>query len=350
MVTILETQQSLLNNLVSSVFVVDHDLNIKYLNPAGEQLLGYSATRILNTKLTDVIDYTTLDLSLLLTTLKTGQGFTDNEVTIVVDDRQLLVEISATLTSFNEQSCILIEARQIDLQKKISQELYQHVQQQAAQELVRGLAHEIKNPLGGLRGAAQLLEKELETDELKEFTGIIIEQADRLRNLVDRLLGPQKPGKQTILNIHSVVEKVKQLVELDLPEGITITRDYDPSIPDFEMESDLLQQALLNIISNAVQVLKGSGNIQIITRTAHQINIQGQKYRLCAEIKIVDDGPGIPPHIKDTLFYPMITAREGGTGLGLSIAQNLIKQHKGKIECHSWPGHTEFDIYLPLRK
>lgn len=350
MVTILETQQSLLNNLVSSVFVVDHDLNIKYLNPAGEQLLGYSATRILNTKLTDVIDYTTLDLSLLLTTLKTGQGFTDNEVSIVVDDRQLLVEISATLTSFNEQSCILIEARQIDLQKKISQELYQHVQQQAAQELVRGLAHEIKNPLGGLRGAAQLLEKELETDELKEFTGIIIEQADRLRTLVDRLLGPQKPGKQTILNIHSVVEKVKQLVEMDLPEGITITRDYDPSIPDFEMESDLLQQALLNIISNAVQVLEGSGNIQIITRTAHQINIQGQKYRLCAEIKIVDDGPGIPPHIKDTLFYPMITAREGGTGLGLSIAQNLIKQHKGKIECHSWPGHTEFDIYLPLRK
>lgn len=350
MVTILETQQSLLNNLVSSVFVVDHDLNIKYLNPAGEQLLGFSANRILNAKLTDVIDYTTLDLSLLLSTLQTGQGFTDNEVSIVVDDRQLLVEVSATLTSFDEQSCILIEARQIDLQKKISQELYQHVQQQAAQELVRGLAHEIKNPLGGLRGAAQLLEKELETNELKEFTGIIIEQADRLRNLVDRLLGPQKPGKQTILNIHSVVEKVKQLVELDLPEGITITRDYDPSIPDFEMESDLLQQALLNIINNAVQVLEGSGNIQIITRTAHQINIQGQKYRLCAEIKIVDDGPGIPPHIKDTLFYPMITAREGGTGLGLSIAQNLIKQHKGKIECHSWPGHTEFDIYLPLRK
>ncbi|MFT5881391.1 MAG: two-component system nitrogen regulation sensor histidine kinase GlnL [Moritella sp.] len=350
MIMISETQQSLLNNLVSSVFVLDNDLHIKYLNPAGEQLLGASASRILNLKITDVIEYTTLDLSLLSSTIKTGQGFTDNEVSIVIDDRQLLVEISATLTNFSQDPCILIEARQIDLQKKISQELYQHVQQQAAQELVRGLAHEIKNPLGGLRGAAQLLEKELDSAELKEFTGIIIEQADRLRALVDRLLGPQKPGKQTILNIHSVIEKVKQLVELDLAPGITIHRDYDPSIPDFEMESDLLQQALLNIISNAIQVLNGHGNIRIITRTAHQVNIQGQKYRLCAEIKIVDDGPGIPAHIKDTLFYPMVTARQGGTGLGLSIAQNLIKQHKGKIECNSWPGHTEFAIYLPLRK
>ena len=345
-----ETQQSLLNNLVSSVFVLDNDLHIKYLNPAGEQLLGSSSPRVLDMKITDIIEYTTLDLSLLASMINTGQGFTDNEVSLVIDDRQLLVEISATLTNFGPDTCILIEARQIDLQKKISQEVYQHVQQQAAQELVRGLAHEIKNPLGGLRGAAQLLEKELPTAELKEFTGIIIEQADRLRALVDRLLGPQKPGKQTILNIHSVIEKVKQLVEFDLPPGIIIERDYDPSIPDFEMEPDLLQQALLNIMSNAIQILKQYGTIKIITRTAHQVNIQGLKYRLSAEIKIIDNGPGIPDHIKDTLFYPMVTAREGGTGLGLSIAQNLVKQHKGKIECNSWPGHTEFAIYLPLRK
>ena len=350
MIMIPEPQQSLLNNLVSSVFVLDHELHIKYINPAGEQLLGSSASRILGVKITDIIEHTTLDLSLLASTIKTGQVFTDNEVSLVIDDSQLLVEISATLTNFGPETCILIEARQIDLQKKISQELYQHVQQQAAQELVRGLAHEIKNPLGGLRGAAQLLEKELPSAELKEYTSIIIEQADRLRTLVDRLLGPQKPGQQTILNIHSVIEKVKQLVEFDLPTGIIIERDYDPSIPDFEMEPDLLQQALLNIISNAIQILKGHGSIKIITRTAHQVNIQGQKYRLCAEIKIIDNGPGIPEHIKDTLFYPMVTAREGGTGLGLSIAQNLIKQHKGKIECHSWPGHTEFAIYLPLRK
>lgn len=350
MIMIPETQQSLLNNLVSSVLVLDNDLHIKYINPAGEQLLGSSASRVLDVKITDIIEHTSLDLSLLANMIKTGQGFTDNEVSLVIDDRQLLVDISATLTNFGSETCILIEARQIDLQKKISQELYQHVQQQAAQELVRGLAHEIKNPLGGLRGAAQLLEKELPTAELKEFTSIIIEQADRLRTLVDRLLGPQKPGKKTILNIHSVIEKVKQLIEFDLPPGIIIERDYDPSIPDFEMEPDLLQQALLNIISNAIQVLNQHGTIKIMTRTAHQVNIQGQKYRLCAEIKIIDNGPGIPEHIKDTLFYPMVTARKGGTGLGLSIAQNLVKQHKGKIECNSWPGHTEFAIYLPLRK
>lgn len=350
MIMIPEIQQSLLNNLVSSVVVLNHDFRVKYINPAGEQLFGSSASRIHGLKITDIIEHTSLDLSLLTSTIQTGQGFTDNEVSIVIDDRKLLIEISATLTNFGVETCILIEARQVDLQKKISQELYQHVQQQAAQELVRGLAHEIKNPLGGLRGAAQLLEKELPTPDLKEFTGIIIEQADRLRSLVDRLLGPQKPGQRTILNIHSIIEKVKQLVELDLPEGITITRDYDPSIPDFEMESDSLQQALLNIISNAVQILGAQGDIKIITRTAHQVNIQGQKYRLCAEIKVVDNGPGIPDHIKDTLFYPMVTARQGGTGLGLSIAQNLVKQHKGKIECNSWPGHTEFSIYLPLRK
>jgi two-component system nitrogen regulation sensor histidine kinase GlnL len=200
-----------------------------------------------------------------------------------------------------------MELRKIDQQKRISQELQQHAQQLAARDLVRGLAHEIKNPLGGLRGAAQLLEKALPDAHLKEYTGIIIAQADRLRNLVDRLLGPQRPGRHQVHNVHSVLEQVRRLVEMELPPGIRIERDYDPSIPDFEMEPDQLQQAFLNIVRNAVEAMGSEGHIRLKTRTVFQITIHGKRYRLAAEIKIIDNGPGIPEQIRDTLFYPMAT-------------------------------------------
>ena len=162
---------------------------------------------------------------------------------------------------------------------------------------------------------------------------------------------PRRPGRHQMHNVHSVLEQVRRLVELELPPSVRIERDYDPSIPEFEMEPDQLQQAFLNIVRNAAEALGDqTGLIRIKTRTAFQITIHGQRYRLAAEIKIIDNGPGIPDAIRDTLFYPMITGKEGGTGLGLSIAQNLIDQHKGRIDCISWPGHTEFTIFLPLRK
>jgi two-component system nitrogen regulation sensor histidine kinase GlnL len=344
--------RTMLDNLVTAVVLLERNLEVIYANPTAEQLLGQSQKRLIGQDFRSLITHTSLDLSSLSDVLQSGQSFTDNEVTLVVDHKPNLVEFSATTLKIDDQQMLLIELKQIDQQKKISQEMHQHAQQQAAKELVRGLAHEIKNPLGGLRGAAQLLEKELPDPELKEFTTIIIEQADRLRNLVDRLLGPQRPGKNVVHNVHSVLEKVRQLVVLDLPEGVILERDYDPSIPDFEMEHEQLQQAFLNIVQNAVQALKGQDNgvIKLSTRTAHQITIAGNRYRLSAEIKIIDNGPGVPPELADTLFYPMVTGRDGGTGLGLSIAQNLINQHKGKIDFVSWPGHTEFTIHLPLRK
>jgi len=340
----------LLDNLVTAVMLVDQEFIIRFINPAGEQLLDQSAQRLLGASLLQMVTHSSMDLNLIHESICSRHAFTDNEVTLVIDQHHHLVEVTASPIEIDNSYMALLELKRIEQQKKISQELYQHAQQQAAKELVRGLAHEIKNPLGGLRGAAQLLEKELPSEELKEFTGIIIEQADRLRNLVDRLLGPQRPTKHQVHNIHSVLEKVRQLVCLQLPEGIEIERDYDPSIPDLEMDPDQLQQAFLNIVQNAVLALGQNGNICLKTRTAHQVTIHGQRYRLAAEIKIVDNGPGIPSEIRDTLFYPMITGREGGTGLGLSIAQNLINQHKGRIDCASWPGHTEFSIYLPLRK
>ncbi len=345
-------ERLVLDSQITAIILLDTQFQICYVNASAEHLLGQSANPLEHTLLQEHITHSSLDLSKISTVLQSGQSFTDNEVTLVFDQRHALVELSATpVPSQNNELQILLELRAIGQQKKISQELYQHAQQQAAKELVRGLAHEIKNPLGGLRGAAQLLEKELVNPELREFTGIIIEQADRLRNLVDRLLGPQRPGQHEMHNVHSALEKVRQLLTLDLPANIEIERDYDPSIPDFEMDHEQLQQAFLNIAQNAIQALKTEGGkVTISTRTAHQVTIAGKRYRLAAEVKITDNGPGIPTELLDTLFYPMVTGRKGGTGLGLSIAQNLINQHKGKIECASWPGHTEFTIHLPLRR
>jgi two-component system nitrogen regulation sensor histidine kinase GlnL len=245
---------------------------------------------------------------------------------------------------------LLVEMRKIGQQRRLSQELNQHAQQQAAKLLVRGLAHEIKNPLGGLRGAAQLLERTLPDPSLTEYTQIIIEQADRLRALVDRLLGPQKPGQKKQENLHLILEKVRQLVDLEANQSIEIERDYDPSLPEILMDAAQIEQALLNIVSNAGQILRAqdNGQITIRTRTVHQANIHGQRCKLAARIEIIDNGPGIPADLQDTLFYPMVSGREGGTGLGLSIAQNLIDQHQGKIDVESWPGRTTFTIYLPI--
>ena len=280
--------------------------------------------------------------------LEAGQGFTDNEVTLVIDSHSHILSVTAQRLP---DGLILLEMAPMDNQRRLSQEQLQHAQQIAARDLVRGLAHEIKNPLGGLRGAAQLLSKALPDPALTEYTKVIIEQADRLRNLVDRLLGPQQPGMHVTESIHKVAERVVALVSMELPENVTLIRDYDPSLPELLHDPDQIEQVLLNIVRNALQALgPEGGEIILRTRTAFQLTLHGMRYRLAARIDVEDNGPGIPSHLQDTLFYPMVSGREGGTGLGLSIARNLIDQHSGKIEFTSWPGHTEFSVYLPIRK
>ncbi|TEW52227.1 nitrogen regulation protein NR(II) [Psychromonas algicola] len=330
---------------------LDASLNLIYANPASEQLLSQSKQRLYQQNLKTLAEQFHFSTDSIENLLGEKSSFTENEITLLVDGHPLLINLSASYLGLKTEEYVIIEMRGIDQQKRISQVHYQEHQQKAAQELVRGLAHEIKNPLGGLRGAAQLLESELPNPELKEFTQIIIEQADRLSALVNRLLGPQKIGTKSIHNIHSVLEKVRKLVNLDLPNNVTIQMDYDPSIPDFEMQTDLLQQAFLNIVQNAVQALQneqGEHTVTLRTRTAHQITINGLPQRLATEVKIIDTGPGIPEHLRNTLFYPMVTGRKDGTGLGLSIAQELIKQHHGRIEFNSAKGLTEFAIYLPM--
>ncbi|WP_340620114.1 nitrogen regulation protein NR(II) [Xenorhabdus siamensis] len=340
--------EQILDSLINSVLVLDNDLIIHYANHSAMQLLAQSTHKLFGTPLPVLFSYISLDTEFMRSSLIRRHGFTDNEVLLVINNHSHVMSLSAQPIS---EQFILLELAPMDSQRRLSQEQIQQAQQAAARELVRGLAHEIKNPLGGLRGAAQLLAKTLPDPSLQEYTQVIIEQADRLRTLVDRLLGPQHPGTQIRQSIHYVVERVYQLVSLEMPDNVTLIKDYDPSLPELSHYPDQIEQVLLNITRNALQALGSQGGIITLrTRTAFQITLHGERYRLAARIDIEDNGPGIPPGIQDTLFYPMVSGHEGGTGLGLSIARSLIDQHAGKIEFTSWPGHTEFSIYLPIKK
>ncbi len=343
----------LFNNLVTAVIVIDIDLRLCYANAAAEQLLGIGSHRLTEHTLADNFQILGVSTELLSNALRDNQGITVNTAPLVtLDNQHHTVDITFTPLE-QEQGLGLLELRQVDQQRRIHQQLTLDAQQQAAQYLVRNLAHEIKNPLGGLRGAAQLLSKELHDPELNEFTDMIIEQADRLRNLVDRLLGPQKPTEHTQHNIHEVIQKVLKLTSMALPENIKLKQDYDPSIPDIDMDPEQLQQTVLNIVQNAIQALEHEGSrfngeVVIKTRTQHQVTIGTLRHKLVIALSIIDNGPGIKPELMDTLFYPMVTGRDQGSGLGLSIAHNFARLHGGRIDCDSTPGSTEFTILLPI--
>ncbi|MGL4615685.1 MAG: nitrogen regulation protein NR(II) [Shewanella sp.] len=342
-------KETLLNHLVTAVLVIDTQLRPCYANAAAEQLLGAGSHRLTEQPLPEHYQLLGVDPQLLSDAVKTGQGLTVNTASLVTLDGQHHTVDLTLIPLEDETQLSVLELRQVDQQRRIHQQLSQDAQQQAAQFLVRNLAHEIKNPLGGLRGAAQLLSRELADPALQEFTHLIIEQADRLRNLVDRLLGPQRPTAHRPHNIHEVVQKVYKLIEMALPANIQLKRDYDPSIPDIEMDPEQMQQAVLNILQNAVQALEHTGGeILIRTRTQHQVTIGSQRHRLVLALSIIDNGPGVPPELMDTLFYPMVTTREHGSGLGLSIAHNIARLHSGRIDCISSAGHTEFIMSLPI--
>jgi two-component system nitrogen regulation sensor histidine kinase GlnL len=341
--------ENIISQMSTAVLVLNKQLKIIFANPSAESFCQQSINRLHQQRLMELFSHTTLNEEKLQEALQHNFSYTDNEAVLVFKaGHNLTAELTVTPLFFDNEDNLLLEFRAIDQQKKISQEIQQHNQQTAARNLVRGLAHEIKNPLGGLRGAAQLLEKELKSVELKEFTSIIIEQADRLRNLVDRLLGPNKPPRPAQNNVHELIEKMVRLIELESPRDIEFIRNYDPSIPNLRIDADQFQQTVLNICRNAVNALDGVGKIHFSTRIENQVTIRGKRSRICAAISIKDNGPGIPEAIKDTLFYPMVSGNENGSGLGLSIAQTLIEKHGGKIDVESWPGNTEFTIYLPI--
>lgn len=262
--------------------------------------------------------------------------------------------VHVTVSPLEDSGEVLLELWVLDQQVRQDREERLVEQAAANKELVRNLAHEIKNPLGGIRGAAQLLEMELDSRELKEYTQVIIHEADRLQSLVDRLLAPHRhPHLVGDVNIHEVCERVRSLVLVEYPQGLRIQRDYDISIPEFRGDRAQLIQALLNIVQNAAQVLseqiaQGHAQITLRTRVARQVTIGRQRYKLALELHVIDNGPGVPEHIKERIFYPLVTGRDGGSGLGLPLAQTFVQRHHGLIECDSSPGRTDFRILIPL--
>ena len=249
---------------------------------------------------------------------------------------------------------VIVELLPLELQTRQEREERLIDQAQANKELIRNLAHEIKNPLGGIRGAAQLLQMELESKELIEYTQVIIHEADRLQSLVDRLLAPhRRPHVVGDVNIHEVCERVRSLIVAEFPRGLKVVRDYDTSIPEFRGDREQLIQAVLNIAHNAAQALgeriaAGDGQIILRTRVGRQVTFGKQRYRLALELHVIDNGPGVPDSIKDRIFFPLVSGRDGGSGLGLTLAQTFVQQHHGLIECESVPGHTDFKLLIPL--
>jgi two-component system nitrogen regulation sensor histidine kinase GlnL len=340
----------ILDHINEAILMFDRDLILIYINPAGEILLADSAKHLLGYPAHKLFKsaHTSLFAD-LLQRLHQNEPLVDREVILDRMSQSITVNLSATpILENGELYEILIELQQVDRHLRITKEEQILAQQNTSRMLVRGLAHEIKNPLGGLRGAAQLLDQELNDPELKEYTQIIIAESDRLQDLMDKMLGPNKPAHKSPLNIHEVMERVRQLVSAETSHHIKLSTDYDPSIPELYADKNQLIQALLNIVRNAIQAIQGEGNIQIRTRVQRYMTIGRKLYKLAIKIDIVDDGPGIKPELMGQIFYPMITGRAEGTGLGLSIAQSLINQHDGLIECESEPGNTVFSIFLPL--
>jgi len=344
---------SVLDNLTTGVVVFNNDLQVTYLNQMAESLLAISARHALGQfpEANITCDGQTLEI-LITEAFRKHQAIIKRGVVLVTADR-VSITVDCMINPFDsdeggEGGYTIVELQQVDRQMRIRRENQLIRQQAATRNLVRGLAHEIKNPLGGLRGAAQLLQAELPEPELEEYTQIIIQEADRLQELVDRMLGPNRRPDYRKLNIHDVLERVRILVLAEIgTNSITIMRDYDPSIPELTGDMDQLIQAVLNIVKNAVRALGDQGSIVLRTRVARNFTIGEERYKLVAQLEIEDDGPGISPEIIDTLFLPMVTSGDG-QGLGLSIAQSLITQHKGLVECQSRPGQTVFTILLPL--
>jgi len=341
-----------LENLSTAVLLFDSDTRLLFMNPAAEMMLEVSARAIKGTPAAYLLrDPKGAIMRILRQSLRSGDALNQRALTLKrADDSTITVDCTVKpMPSQDGDTLLLLEMDCIDRRLRISREQNLILQQEAAQDLFRRLAHEIKNPLGGLRGAAQLLEAELDSRELLEYTGIIIAEADRLKNLVDSMLGPRRLPRHEPVNIHEVLERVRSLLLAETPEGaLRVERDYDPSIPALTGDLDQLVQALLNVARNAARAVGADGEIRLRTRVLRQFTIGGELHPLVAVIKIIDNGPGIDESLRDKLFYPMVSNSEDGMGLGLTIAQSLINQHGGLIECDSEPGNTVFSIYLPL--
>ncbi len=338
--------------LDSAVFVLDRALRIVYLNPAAEDVFELAARATLGQTPEQVFAN-----GGGRTLMRSARQALDSHSSVTEHDLKLhgpqlnewhLVCHATPIEAAG--GAVLMALQPIDRQIRIANEERILVQQQANRELIRNLAHEIKNPLGGIRGAAQLLERELERPELTEYTQVIIQEAERLQSLIDRLLTPHRIPQVAPVNIHEVLERVRSVLLAETPDTLSIRRDYDTSLPPVSGDKEQLIQVVLNIARNAVQAMQGRGEIVFRSRVARQATLARKRHRLALQLQILDDGPGIPDSIRDNIFYPLVSGRPDGTGLGLTLAQTFVHQHQGTIDFDSRPGHTCFTILLPLQK
>lgn len=335
----------------TGVLMLTPSLDIQYMNASAEMLFGSSRRRmegkpyqrLLKEDILGWVIDKSVDTS-EVQSLRELHLTTSHDGVVIAD-----IIVSPQVTDENNLEGVLIELYRIDQQLRITQEETLLSQLQTTQSLVRGMAHEIKNPLGGLRGAAQLLETELPSPELREYTSIIISEADRLQVLVDRMSGSQSPTIQENINIHEVLERVRKLVSVDIPSKVNIRFDYDPSIPELRADKDKLIQIVLNMVVNSLKAVGNKGEVVFKTRVIRRFMMNQKIHRLVLKLQIIDDGVGIPDEIKDKVFFPMVSGSADGTGLGLSIAQSLANAHDGLIEFQSTPGDTCFTLLLPIQ-
>lgn len=341
-----------LEHLATAIILLDDRLRVVYMNPGAEIIFAFSANQVIGLKMNEVFPDCDVLMLAINNAIQQQSPFREHEFTISTH-RHHSFAVTCTVTPIESPAASLIlEFQPMDAQLRIAREERMLIQQQANAELLRNLAHEIRNPLGGLRGAAQLLEHELPSPGLREYTQVIIKEADRLQMLMDRLLIPHRVPKYQPTNIHEVLERVRSLLLAESPQSILIKRDYDLSLPELIGDREKLIQAVLNIARNAVQAMQAhktpASQITFRTRAERQVTLARKRYRVAIKLEIIDNGPGIPADIRDRIFYPLVSGSEGGSGLGLTLAQTFITQHHGMIECESEPGNTCFTILLPI--
>ncbi|WNL38734.1 nitrogen regulation protein NR(II) [Halomonas sp. PAMB 3232] len=341
--------QRLLEHLTTAVLLLDGELRVGWMNPAAEALLAVSISRVKGMSLDTLLGCGESVDSVLAKARDAFHPYTQREARITpLNGEPLTVDYTVTPLSADE---LLLEVEPRDRLMQISREEALTTRQETIKVLARGLAHEVKNPLGGIRGAAQLLERDLDDPALREYTRIIVEEVDRLKDLVDSMLGPNRMTRYAPVNIHKILERVRALLLAEHPT-VTITRDYDPSLPELSGDESQMIQAVLNVARNAVQAMTEARveapELVLRTRAKRQFTLGAERHRLVSEVGLIDNGPGIPEALRATLFYPMVSGRAEGSGLGLSIAQSILHQHHGLIECDSHPGRTEFRLLIPL--
>ncbi len=329
--------------------MLDASLLIVGLNPAAENILGISAKRAHGEPLLRLVDDEPELRDILGRAIQTGNHYANEmrlgPTEVHAEERVVDCRVSPIKC---DSAVLLIEITDVTRRSRISRENALLIQHGAGRQMIRQLAHEIKNPLGGIRGAAQLLERQLADAEQREYTAVVISETDRLAGLVDTLLGPGGPSNKEPVNVHELLEYVMRIIEAENKETLTIQRDYDPGLPLIDLDRDQMVQAILNLVRNAATALEGQGSITLRTRAVMNFTIGDTRHRVIASIEIEDDGPGIPDDLQDSIFYPLVTSRPDGTGLGLPAAQELLSRHGGLIEFESRPGRTVFIVRIPL--